>query len=218
MAGNNVLRWIDGRGWLVFSGGADTTGEIRGMALGRAFADGGIACVLTNSDVEAAERLLDDLEDLGGQAGYLVDLVSEDDQTIQARLAEAGFIVIGHVSNPDDLRSVLVGAAVDGMLTAFQNGAIILIEGRSISLFGAWMFHADGDPVSGLDWVNGAILLSGVTSVTASDEGQAALNAQPGAIAIGIGSGSAVAFGPNGEVETWGKSEVTVALGREFGA
>jgi hypothetical protein len=35
----------------------------------------------------------------------------------------------------------------------------------------------------------------------------------PDAIAIGIGPGSALVLGPNGEVETWGKQQVTISLG-----
>lgn len=218
MATNNVLRWLEGRGWLVFSGGVDATGEIRGMALGRSSADGGIACVLTTSDVEAGERLLDDLEDLGGQSGYLVDLLTEDDQTIQTQLAQAGIVVIGPAPNIMDLRSVLMGAAIDGIQEAFAHGAVVLVEGSSAEIFGAWTFDKASELVSGLEWVEGAIILPDVISAAGSTQGQAILKAQPSGIAIGIGSGSALALGPDGEVETWGKGEVTIALGRNFGA
>lgn len=218
MATNNVLRWLDGRGWLVFSGGMDTTGEIRGTALGRSSADGGIACVLTTNDLEGGERLLDDLEDLGGQAGYLVDLLTEDDQTIYTQLAQAGIVVIGAAHSITDLRAVLIGAAVDGIQEAFGHGAVVLVEGLSTELFGAWTLDKDGELTNGLEWIESAIIVSDVTSVASSTQGQTVLKTQPAGIAIGIGSGSALALGPDGEVETWGKGEVTIALGRSFGA
>ena len=40
-----------------------------------------------------------------------------------------------------------------------------------------------------------------------------------GVAAIGLlaaGAGTALAFGPDGELEVWGKGEVTVALGRSL--
>jgi hypothetical protein len=40
---------------------------------------------------------------------------------------------------------------------------------------------------------------------------------EPTSIAVGIGIGSALALGPDGQVETWGMRQVTVALGTQYG-
>jgi len=60
------------------------------------------------------------------------------------------------------------------------------------------------------------VLLPGITAVSESEIGKTVLNRQPSAIALGIGIGSALALGPDGEVETWGGKQVTIALGRNY--
>jgi hypothetical protein len=67
-----------------------------------------------------------------------------------------------------------------------------------------------------MEWLDNALILPGVTSVAQSVEAQEVLRAQPAAIAVGIGSGSALALGPDGELELWGQKQVTIALGSHY--
>ena len=217
MARSNVLRWLDGRGWLVLSGGGDELSEVRAQALWRTSADGGVAYVSLGGQNPLGERALTDMEDLGAPPGYLIDVLSEDDQTIHSKLADAGMVVIEQGANLEALHAGLLGAAVDGIQAAFQNGAVILVEGDGVMLFGAWVLTAGG-LVAGLEWVEGALIVPGITSVSESDDAQAALKTQPSALAIGIGSDSALALGPDGEIETWGQRQVTIVLGRDYHA
>jgi len=217
MARNNVLRWLDGRGWLVLSGGGANLSDIRAQALSRGAADGGVAYVSLSGQTSDAEKVLADMEDLGAPPGYLVDILSEDDQTIQSILADAGMVVIEGSGTVDDLRSSLIGAAADGIQVAYQNGAIVLAEGRAAVVFGAWVLRDSGDVTSGLEWLENALIVLGITSVAQSVEAQSVLLLQPDALAVGIGAGSALALGPDGEVETWGEQQVTIALGKDYG-
>jgi hypothetical protein len=216
MARNNVLRWLDGRGWLILAGGGDNLSDIRASALSRAAADGGIAYVTLGNQSVEAENVLADMEDLGAPSGYFVDILSEDDETVQAKLADAGIIVIDGSATLDDLRSSLIGAANDGIQIAFQNGAVVLAEGRAAVVFGAWILLEFGELTSGLEWLENSLIVPGITSVSQSGAVQEVLLLQPGAIAVGIGEGSALALGPDGEVETWGERQVTVALGKDY--
>jgi hypothetical protein len=215
MAHNNVLRWQDGRGWLIFSGGV-VVSDIRADALARSSADGGIAYVSLGGQVALGEAALDDMEDLGGPSGYLVDIMTEDDHTIQSKLADAGIVVIEGEADVEDLRSSLIGAAADGIQTAFQNGAVVLVEGSAATVFGAWVLFASGELTSGLEWLENGLIVPGITSISESAAAQDVLLRQPAAIAVGIGEGAALALGPDGEVETWGTRQVTIALGREY--
>jgi hypothetical protein len=214
MASNAILRWIDGRGWLVLS--ASNNDEVRAMVLARASADGGVAYV-SMGGVEA-ENVLADMEDLGASSGYLVDVLAEDDATIRQKLGEAGVIVIAAEVDVLDARDGLMGSAISGIRDAFANGAVVLAEGECAAVFGAWVMLDSGKIISGLDWLESALVLPGVTSVGESDKAKTVLNAQPAAIAVGIGLGSALVLGPDGEVETWGNKQVTVALGRDYSA
>jgi hypothetical protein len=212
MPSRNVFHWIDGRGWLVLSGGPDRAGELRALALERAAADGGVA-VISIAGVDAGEKLLDDLADLGAPSGYLVDLASEDDETIQSKLAEAGMVIIEGGATASEVRSSLYGAAIAGIQKAYENGAVILVEGTSAMVFGEWVRQASGELTAGLDWVQSALILLGAD---VAEQAKKALVSQPEAIAVGIGVGSALALGPDGEIETWGKKEITVLLGSKY--
>jgi hypothetical protein len=217
MAQNNVLRWQDGRGWLILSGGGEAQSDVRAAALGRAAADGGVAYVTLGSQSALGEKALADMEDLGAPPGYLVDVLTEDDQTIQSKLAEAGIVVIESGADVDELRSSLIGAAIDGIQTAFQNGAVILAEGNAAIVFGAWVLLED-ELTSGFEWLENGLVIPGITSISESAVAQDVLIRQAAAIAVGIGEGSALALGPDGEVETWGRRQVTIALGKEYGS
>src|SRR5574338_120647 len=94
MAQNNVLRWQDGRGWLILSGGGQAASDVRAEALGRAAADGGVAYITLGGRTESGEKALADMEDLGAPSGYLVDVLTEDDDTVNTKLSEAGIVVI----------------------------------------------------------------------------------------------------------------------------
>lgn len=214
MASNAVLRWMDGRGWFVLS--ASNNDEIRALALARASADGGVAYVSMGG--AEAENVLADMEDLGASSGYLVDVMAEDDATIRQKLAEAGVIVIADEVNVVEAREALIGAGISGIQDAFVNGAVVLAEGDCAAVFGAWIMLDSGIISSGLDWLENALVLPGVTSVRESYEAASVLNRQPTAIVVGVGAGSALALGPDGEVETWGNKQVTVALGRDYSA
>lgn len=215
MAGNNVLRWPDGQGWLILSGGNDGQSEVRAQTLERAAADGGVV-YLSLGSLESAESALEDMEDLGAGAGYLVDLLVEDDETIKGRVGEAGIIVIQGGHDAEGVRSSLLGAAIEGIRAAFERGAFVLAEGVCAAAFGDWIIRASGEAAPGLGWLEYGLIVPGVTAVAASSEAQTLFRQQAAAIAVGIGIGSALALGPNGEVELWGRRQVTVALGTAF--
>ena len=208
MPSQSVFHWLDGRGWLIFSGGADD--DIRAQALGRVAADGGVACVALSGDPDA---LLDDIADLGAPSGYIVDVFGEDDQSLQDKLAQAGMIVIAGGANPAEVRGALQGAALDGIQAAYQNGAILLLEDASAMAFSAWIIGTEIE--TGLEWLNSGAVLTGVNNA-----GQYAIpifEAQPSAIAVAIMPGSALVLGPDGQIESWGRREVTIALGPAYG-
>lgn len=214
MPTKTIFRWPDGRGWIVLSGGADPGGEVRAMAIGRAAADGGVACVTAGAGAESAEHALEDLKDLGAPSGYLVDVMSEDDATITAKLADAGFILIEAGESAADVKSALMGAAIEGIQAAYENGAVLLVEGMSAQVFGDWIVKPNGQLAAGLEWLQGGLIAPGITRV--AEWAREVLLSQPLAYAAGIGAGSALALGPDGQIEIWGKGEVSVALGRNY--
>jgi hypothetical protein len=215
MAQNAVLQWRDGRGWLIFAGGAADHAEIRALALNRVAADGAVAYIAFG-DMMGADNLLTELEDLGAPSGYLVDVMTEDDDTIHDKLADAGMVIVGAGDDPEFIRSTLMGAAIAGIQDAYVQGAVVLVEGLSTMVFGAWMMLNTGELTYGLEWLEHALLIPALTSLSDSAMARGVLDQVPTAIAVGIGPGSALVLGPDGEVETWGQQQVTIALGSEY--
>lgn len=213
MPTQKIFRWRDGRGWLVFAGGADSTGTIRGRTLGKAAADGAVACVALSRDPAAPDHLLDDMEDLGAPSGYLVDVESEDDATLRDRLGEAGVIVItSDAYDAEGVRSILTGAALDGIATAYANGAIVLLEGPAAAAFGAYVLR-DDQIGAGFGWLADVLVLP----LLSPDEISGLLTTQPNAFALQLGVGSALALGPDGEIELWGRRQnIIVTLGPAY--
>jgi hypothetical protein len=167
---------------------------------------------------DLADEALADMQSLGARSGYIVDLFSEDDETVRTKLSEASIIVVASQGAAEDVRSALLGAAIEGMRIAFTNGAVILAEGVAASAFGSWIVRDDAPVIPGLAWFFNTVIIPDVPSATESPSAKSILVQQPHGIAVGLGKGSALALGPHGEVETWGTRLVTLALGYGFSA
>jgi hypothetical protein len=218
----NVMRWRDGNGWIVLSGSGDyRAGEdmgvedIEAQAIERAIAGKPIAYIFAAGDIDAADDHLRSLEDLGAPTGYLVDVTGEDDETLLRQLGEAGVIIIGDGKQLEQLRSGLVGAAIEGIAAAFDDGAIILAEGTGAQVLGG-ILTATKDAKPGMGWVENVAIMPTFDDEPAKQRLRDLLLAHPAAYGLGIGTGSALALGPGGEVEAWGKRQVTVMIGSNF--
>ncbi len=208
-----ALTWPEGLGWLILSGGqADS---IRTQTLHRLKPDGGVAYLGLRES--AADVTMDDFEDLGAPTGYLVNILVEDDDQIQAALREVSLIVLDGGEDPSRLYDALQGAAIDEMRAAHQRGTVILAEGSAAALFGAKWMDERGQLHNGLNWLQGGLILPGVVE-------RGALRAQaqpmfwdnPHALAVGVPSESALVLGPQTSLELWGDQPVAVTFGPGF--
>lgn len=211
----NTLQYVSGRGWLILSGGHTAGSPIRAQALSRARAYG-ITAYLSSAD-DAGDALLDDMEDLGARSGYFIDPDYDEQETILEDMETASLIVIEAGSSIDSLYRLLNGVALEGIKRAYERGAVILIEGLGVNLFGKWVLTDQGDIKDGFNWVNNAFIEPQSSGVDDSRAVRAVLNEIADAVAINIEAGSAIALGPEGSVEVWGEEKrVTVSLGRKY--
>ena len=222
MPASHVLQWKDGAGWLVLSGGGDTrdTEPIDAQVQTRAAADGPLAYIWAAGDYDRAIRYMDYLAEMGGRPGYLVDLASEDNITLERKLAESGLIVLGDGPHIDALLAGLAGPAQRGMQTAFSFGATIVGIGAGGAVLGSLVLTSPPEqtPRHGLEWVKNAVIAPGIKSLDEESRLIQLLRDNPQAYALGIGIGSALVLGPSGEIELWGRREVTISLGPAWGA
>ena len=219
MAQHSIFRWKDGGGWLVLSGGGDSKSEamldIDAAILRRTISHNPLAYIWAAGDIESADRYLEHIEDLGGRTGFLIDVITEDDETIKNQLNEAGIIVLGDGENLKRLSSGLAGAALEAISNAYANGATIYGQGRAAAILASWVNFSGKDLSPGLGWVEGAVIVSGYNEDHAADVKQW-LQDLPGAYGIGLGAGSALALNAEGDVEIWGEQKVTVLLGKNL--
>ncbi|MGQ9889506.1 MAG: hypothetical protein ACUVSX_13600 [Aggregatilineales bacterium] len=204
------LRWLDGRGWIALAGTAND--PVRARALSIAAADGGVAYVALR-DAAYPEQLMLDMDDLGAPAGYLVNVHTEQPGIVVRQLSEASIVVIGDLADAETLSAALAGAAETGMRAAFERGAVVLAEGAGAAALGAWIAAADGELIPALGWLENALILPGIVTAGQSPAARQALEGRQIGLAVGVGAGSALALGPDGELEAWGSGQVTIVVG-----
>ncbi len=216
----NVLRWRDGRGWLVLDGGGAQLGDQEGVdldieaqALARIAYGEPIAYIWAASDADTADRHLARLDEMGAPTGYLVDVITEDDATIRAQLDEAGMIILGDGHAAEALRAALPGAALEGMQAAYARGAVILGMGAGAAALGSYVAGA-----TGLGWLENAIIMPNYDDPSQAALLHSLLEEHPTAYGVGISSRSALALGAEGQVEAWGERRITIALGSALSA
>lgn len=214
----NVFRWQPGRGWLVLSGGgsleSDDVQSVEARLLARTVSQGPVVYVWAAGDLDSADRHMDSLREMGARTGYLVDILSETDEEISARISEAGVIIVGDGPQQDALHDALSGVVLEAMHSAFSRGATIYAVGLSAEQFGAHRL-GERDLAPGIHWLERAIVVSGYTPDMAEGLRQV-VRQTPHSFGLGIGQGAAVALGPLGEVGVWGSAAVTVALGQDY--
>ncbi|NDJ76592.1 MAG: hypothetical protein GYB65_10070 [Chloroflexi bacterium] len=210
----NVFNWRAGAGWIVLSGGgpidSDDVNNIEARMLQHTVSQGPIAYVWAASDLEAADRHMDSLRELGARTGYLVDVVLEEDDALRAQLSEAGVVILGDGSRIERLYDAMSGVVLRGIEEAFRRGATIYAVGQSAAMLGALVPAGDG-----FGWLANAVIMPAYTAQQADQLRDGVLR-QPGGYGLGIAAGAALALGPQGEVEVWGNASITISLGQDF--
>jgi hypothetical protein len=214
----HIFRWQAGIGWLVMSGGgpleSDDNLSIEAAMLGHTVSQGPIAYIWAASDIENADRHMDVLRDMGARTGYLIDILTEEDDVLFRHVSEAGIIILGDGPRQEILREALVGSALRGIEEAFSRGATLYAVGESAALIGAYAAGSN-TLVPGFGWLAHAVILPGYTPDQA-DRLRSQVQQVPNGYGLGLGQGAALALGPVGEVEVWGNKAITISLGQSY--
>lgn len=212
----SILHWRDGSGWLVLSGGGDflkdETLDIDTQVLSRTISHGHLALLWSATDIEAADRYLEYLRDLGGRTGFLLDIAGENPEDIQEQLEDVGIIILMDGAQPERLQEALPAIRYS-LEKAHNNGATIYAQGRIAASFAAWVLTPRGLQL-GFSWLEKALLVAPYSDPEPLKTWlQTSL---PDSYGIGIGTGSALALSPMGAVEIWGRQAVNILLGKNL--
>lgn len=220
MTQSSIFQWHQGMGWLILSSGDFQTGEteaIDSRMLNRSDADGPLVYIDAAHDPTTSERYLTYLNELGGRSSYAIDIITEDDVTLQKDLSEAGAIVIGDGPASERLYNGLQGVVIEAIATAYANGALVMGCGVGADIFGQWVIaEGTGAVKPGFTWLTNAAVLGNQPDDRQKNALQQLLHDQPTAFGLGIKAGSALIFGPNQQVELWGNQQIAISLGRGY--
>lgn len=215
----NIFRWRAGNGWIVLAGGgspdSDDNFNIDAGILTRTISQGPIAYVWAASDIEVADSHMDSLRELGARTGYLIDVMTEDDDSLYSQLSEAGVIILGDGPRVATLRDALAGVAWRAIEETFSRGATLYVIGQSAAVIGEYLIE-DGTMGAGMGWLADALILPYYTPDQADNLRDHVADLPDGGYGLGLGEGAALAFGPNSSVEVWGNGKITVSLGSSY--
>lgn len=219
------LHWLDGEGWLVLIGGGDwregDTEDVDAQLLSLVNLDRPMVVLLSEGDRMAANDLLEHYTRLGGPGGEAFSLatITRDQLKTAAFLTllrEAGILylagenplpLVANLHNSVALRHIVEGfSTLQAMtLVGFAAGAAALSR---------WVFTPEPphQQAMGLGFVMNAVAVPHFTGTENSPILRALPRIGENLLGLGIPDSTALTLGPQGQVETWGKGEVTAVV------
>ena len=226
MTRTGPLQWRTGDGWLVLIGGSserwNTTEAIDRAAVEAMSDEAPIAFVPSaGCPPDYGESFLAAYRMLGSPPGYVVPLEDVDsarDPVNVRRLTQAGLIYFGG-GDAQRLLDTLTGTpALDAVAAAYAAGAVVVGMSAGAIALGAWgiSFDRGSDVLKGWSWLPDAVVVPHYTPDHA-DALRGVLLDHPEMLGLGLPEDVALALGPDGEVQTWGRGPIVATLGPRFG-
>jgi cyanophycinase-like exopeptidase len=217
------LRWRDGRGWLVLVGGGkpENITHILRAAIEAMSDESPVVFVPTASaapdgDHATSQRIITQIETLGGPVGYVAPIFTHTDATDlrnARRLAQAGLVYLGDGSAQQLVTALSDTPTLDALAAAYEAGAVVVAAGAAACALGAWGMCEQ--EIVGWGWLPDALICPHTTEASTLRE---AVKAHPECLGLGIPQDTALALGPDNQVQTLSASgqQVTVVLGYRF--
>jgi cyanophycinase-like exopeptidase len=217
------LRWRDGRGWLVLTGGGKPKdiSHILRAAIDAMSDESPVVFVPTASaapegDYDTSQRILAQIKTLGGPAGYMAPIFTHTDATDLRnvrRLAQAGLVYLGDGQAQRLITTLSDTPTLDALAAAYEAGAVVVAAGAAACALGARGLYEQ--EMVGWGWLPDALICPHFVEASTLRE---AIKAHPECLGLGIPNDTALALGPDSQVQTLSASgqQVTVVLGYRF--
>ncbi len=219
------LQWLDGVGWLVAVGGGRVaqgeTDAIVSQVLSLINLDRPMVTLLSEGARAEAYAVLEHYTELGGPGGEAFSLAAMSRQQLNSPrfltlLEEAGLLYLGG-GNPLPLVRNLYGTrALERILEGFSTlqGLTIVANAGSVAVLGRWAIGPAPEYLQAKAW---GLLMNAVIEphFTRTEDSVVLRNINQlgsGILGLGIPNRTALAFGPEGQVETWGDAQVTAVV------
>ncbi len=224
MTNQGPLHWLSGRGWLVLSGGGDwrqgETDPIDAHVLGLANLDRPVVALFSKGAPENAEEIIEHYTLLGGPTGeafVLPKMTQQDlhDSAFTALLEEAGILYLGGEDPVQLVQRLRNTPALKFIVRGFATlqSLILVGNGGAAAALGTWLAPSHpGEIARGFGFLRNAVVAPHFTQTEEASLLHDLLSAHPNQLGLGIPEGTALALGPQGEVQTWGAGKVTAVV------
>ncbi|MGC9349568.1 MAG: Type 1 glutamine amidotransferase-like domain-containing protein [Anaerolineae bacterium] len=219
------LRWLDGEGWLVMLGGGDwrrgTIDEVDARLLSVANLDRPMVVLVGEGDRSDAYGILEHYTLLGGPGGEAFTLADMSRAQLNTPefltlLQEAGILYLGgenplplvnNLYNTEALRYIVEGFSTLQGLTLIGSAA-------GAATLGRWVFTPEPphQQAMGFGFLMNAVVVPHFTGTENSPILKALPKIDPELLGLGVPDDTALALGPQGQVEMWGESHVTAVV------
>jgi cyanophycinase-like exopeptidase len=222
------LYWLSGRGWLVLSGGGDwrqgETDNIDAHVLGLANLDRPMVALFSEGAPENAEEIIEHYVLLGGPTGEAFSLPAMTRQDLSdshftALLEQAGILYLGGENPVQLVHSLRNTQALKYIVRGFatMQGLILVGAGGGAAALGTWLARSRHGEIArgfsrGFGFLRNAVVAPHFTQTEEAPRLHDLLSAHPNQLGLGIPEGTALALGPEGEVQTWGEGKVTAVV------
>jgi cyanophycinase-like exopeptidase len=217
------LRWRDGRGWLMLGGGGrpeEITHILRAAVEAMSDESPAVyvptASAASDGDHATGQRIISQIETLGGPAGYVAPIFTHTDATDlrnARRLAQAGLVYLGDGAVQQLITALSDTPTLDAIAAVYETGAVVVAAGAATCALGARGLCEQ--EMVGWGWLPDALICPHFVEASVLHE---AVKAHPECLGLGIPQGMALALGPDNQVQTLSASgqQVTVVLGYQF--
>jgi cyanophycinase-like exopeptidase len=219
------LRWHDGRGWLILTGGGELedVADIHRAAIEAMSDESPAVFVPTASKLPDEGRgrgqiVTEQIQELGGPTGYVAPIFSRTDagdpKNVR-RVTQAGLVYLGGGQAHKLIETLNGTPTLDALAAVYEAGAVVIAEGEAACALGAWGLCAEGNTIAGWSWLPDVLICPSFDGSAVLRE---AIKAKPECLGLGIPQGVALALGPENQVRTLSASgqQVTVVLGHRF--
>jgi hypothetical protein len=219
------LRWLDGEGWIVLSGGGDwrrgETDQVDAQLLSVANLDRPMVVLTAEGDRLAAERVLEHFTLLGGPGGAaysLAEMTREqlDTPDLITLLQEAGILYLGGENPLPLVRNLYNTQALRYIVEGFSTlqGLTLMGSAAGAAALGRWVVTPEPpyQRVMGMGFLMSAVVAPHFTRTEDSVVMRGLSQIGDDIIGLGVPDGTALALGPAGQVEMWGEGQVTAVV------
>ena len=221
---SQVFRCPSSDGWIVISGSVPSfsseSPQLAERLIERVDLSRTPMCLLMGGMIsEELRGFIDDVEALLQAPAMVIRAQNVSEIECEELYETAGLILLTGGQTQDWIRTLELSESCLKIKRLLQECGLVLATGPAATALGSWVFiDMEEKPIPGLGWLDGAVVLPNVQDPVEIPGVKKLISQHELSYALGFPQGAILALGPKGEVEVWGGTPPTIALGRGWDA